>query len=36
MVELARSLDTAKVEAFRSERDYEGLEMFIVNKLMGK
>jgi len=36
LVDLARSVDTAKVESFRSERDYEGLELYIVTKLMGK
>src|ERR1043165_1262671 len=35
MVELARSVDAAKVEAFRAERDYEGLEMYIVEHLLG-
>ena len=28
-------VDAAKVEAFRAERDYEGLEMFILAELMG-
>lgn len=36
LVDLARSLDEKKVEEYRAERDYEGLEMFIVGKLMGK
>jgi len=36
LVELVRSLDVAKVESFRAERDYEGLEMFVIDKLMGK
>jgi hypothetical protein len=36
LVEAARSVDAAKVEAFRSARDYEGLEMYILDKLMGK
>jgi xylose isomerase len=36
LVDLARGLDVDKVESFRSERDYEGLEMFIIQKLMGK
>jgi xylose isomerase len=36
MVELARSVDAAKVEAFRSERDYEALEMYILEHLLGK
>jgi xylose isomerase len=34
MVELVRSVDSAKVEAFRAERDYEGLEMYILNYLL--
>ena len=29
-------VDTAKVESYRSERDYEGLEMYILGKLMGR
>lgn len=33
--QIARSVDASKVEAFRSERDYEGLEMYILGKLMG-
>jgi xylose isomerase len=36
LLDVARSVDVAKVEAFRSERDYEGLEMYILGKLMGK
>ena len=36
LVALCRLLDTAKVEAFRTARDYEGLEMFILDRLMGK
>jgi xylose isomerase len=36
LVEVARSVDAAKVEAYRAERDYEGLEMYILQKLMGK
>ena len=35
LVELARSVDAGKVEAFRAERDYEGLEMYIVEHLLG-
>jgi xylose isomerase len=33
---IVRSVDIAKVEAFRAHRDYEGLEMYILEKLMGK
>lgn len=36
LVSIARSVDAAKVEHFRAERDYEGLEMYILQKLMGK
>ncbi len=35
LVDLARDVDAAKVEAFRAERDYEGLEAYILDKLMG-
>ena len=33
---IVRGVDAAKVEAFRTQRDYEGLEMYILEKLMGK
>jgi xylose isomerase len=36
LLEVVRSVDTAKVEAFRSERDYEGLEMYILSHLLGR
>jgi xylose isomerase len=36
LLDVVRSVDTAKVEAFRAERDYEGLEMYILGKLMGR
>ncbi|MFO0970637.1 MAG: TIM barrel protein [Gemmataceae bacterium] len=36
LVQVARNVDTAKVEAFRAERDYEGLEMYILETLMGR
>src|SRR6516225_3767130 len=35
LVELTRSLDEVKVESFRAERDYEGLEMFVLETLLG-
>ncbi len=35
LVEVARSVDAAKVEAFRASRNYEGLELYIINRLMG-
>jgi xylose isomerase len=33
---IVRAVDASKVEAFRAQRDYEGLEMYILEKLMGK
>jgi xylose isomerase len=36
LVEVARSVDAAKVEEYRSQRNYEGLEMYVLEKLMGK
>jgi len=36
LVELARSLDQAKVDRLIAERDYEELDLLIVNHLMGK
>ncbi len=36
LLELARSVDASQIEAFRAERDYEGLEMYILGKLMGR
>jgi xylose isomerase len=36
ILDVVRSVDNGKVESFRSERDYEGLEMYILGKLMGK
>jgi xylose isomerase len=36
LVQVARSVDAAKVESFRAERDYEGLEMYVLEKLMGR
>ncbi len=36
LVEVARSVDAARVEHYRNERDYEGLEMYVLEKLMGK
>src|SRR5438132_12728693 len=34
LVEVARALDAGRVEQYRSERDYEGLEMYVLEKLM--
>jgi xylose isomerase len=36
LVGLARSIDAAKVESYRAERDYEGLEMYLLDVLMGQ
>ncbi|MCI0459583.1 MAG: TIM barrel protein [Gemmataceae bacterium] len=36
LIAIARSVDVAKVESFRAERDYEGLEMYILETLMGR
>lgn len=36
LVDVARSIDAERVEKLRSERDYEALEMYILEKLMGK
>ncbi len=36
LLDLARSLDVKKVEELRSTRDYEELDLLIVNHLMGK
>jgi xylose isomerase len=36
LLEVARSVDAAKVEEYRSQRNYEGLEMYVLEKLMGK
>jgi xylose isomerase len=35
LLDVVRRVDAAKVEAFRSERDYEGLERYILLHLMG-
>ncbi len=36
LLDVARGIDAAKVEEFRAERDYEGLELYIVGKLLGR
>jgi xylose isomerase len=36
LVEVVRSLDTALIDRLRGQRDYEALEMYILDKLMGK
>lgn len=35
LLAVARSIDQQKIEAFRGERDYEGLEIYILEHLMG-
>jgi xylose isomerase len=35
LVRVARSVDAERVEGYRAERDYEGLEMYVLGKLMG-
>jgi xylose isomerase len=34
LLKISRSMDRKKIEAFRKQRDYEGMEMMIMNKLM--
>lgn len=36
LVEVARSIDNALVDRCRAERDYEALELYVLQKLMGK
>jgi xylose isomerase len=36
LLEVVRSVDAERVERYRAERDYEGLEMYVLEKLMGK
>src|SRR5437762_1021854 len=36
LLEVVRSVDNNRVERYRAERDYEGLELYILGKLMGK
>jgi xylose isomerase len=36
LLEVVRSVNPDTVEGFRSERDYEGLEMYILDKLLGR
>jgi xylose isomerase len=36
LLEVVRSVDASRVEEYRAERNYEGLEMYILAKLMGK
>jgi xylose isomerase len=36
LLDVVRKVDTVKVEAFRASRDYEALEMYILDTLMGR
>jgi xylose isomerase len=36
LLDVVRSVDADKVEGYRAERDYEGLEMYILDELMGR
>jgi xylose isomerase len=36
LLDLVRSLDVGRVEALRAERDYEGLEMYVLEHLLGR
>ncbi len=36
LVDIVRSLDTTLIESFRATRDYEALDLYICEKLMGK
>ena len=36
LVKLARTVDSQKVETFRSQRDYEGLDLYIMEHLLGE
>jgi xylose isomerase len=36
LLDVLRKVDAKKIENFRAERDYEGLEMHILETLLGK
>lgn len=36
LVRMVRNVDEQKIEAFRAQRDYEGLEMYILDLFLGK
>jgi xylose isomerase len=36
LLDVVRSIDTARVESLRAERDYEALELYVLEKLMGR
>jgi xylose isomerase len=36
LLDVVRGIDAAKVEEYRSERDYEGLELYVLKQLLGR
>jgi xylose isomerase len=36
LLDATRAIDASKVEEFRAERDYEGLELYILSQIMGR
>jgi xylose isomerase len=36
LLDVARSVDAGRIERFRAARDYEGLEMYVLDTLLGK
>src|SRR5262249_3334729 len=36
LLDVARNVSAERIESYRAERDYEGLEMYVLEKLMGK
>jgi xylose isomerase len=36
ILDVVRGVDEARIEAYRAERDYEGLELYIISELMGR
>src|SRR5712692_4275512 len=36
ILDIVRAIDTGKVEAYRTERDYEGLELYILGQLLNR
>jgi xylose isomerase len=36
LLDVVRSVDNGRVEEYRTQRDYEGLELYILEKIMGK
>ena len=36
LLDVVRAIDENRIEAYRDQRDYEGLELYILEKLMGK